>query len=248
MQLRRASRGFTLTELAVVMVIIGFLMIGGMMTFNAQVEQRNYDETQRRLNAAVEAVLAFAVVNRRLPCPAVPAATGVESLSSGSMAAGGNCTTNFGGFLPGETIGFTQIDSDRYGVDAYNNRVRYAVSAAVTGCAGAVTNPHFTSVANLRANGIACRPNDLDVCTSAACTARVVSTQTAAFIVWSPGKNGALLGDYGADEQENANGTALFVSRTPGTASMVGGQFDDIVVVVPVGMVYSRLIAAGVLP
>lgn len=240
MQLRRAQRGFTLTELAVVMVIVGFLVAGGIMTFNAQVEQRNYDETLRRLNAAAEAVLAFAVVNRRLPCPAAPGATGVES------PAGGTCNNPYNGFLPGETIGFAYVDADRYGVDAYNNRIRYAVSkVAPTGCTGSSTAPHFTSVNNLRANGMSCRPNDLDVCTSAACTARVVSTQTAVFIVLSTGKNGALTGTYHADETENTNATARFVSRTPGGS---GDAFDDLVVVVPVGMLYSRLTAAGVLP
>lgn len=241
MQLRPLASGFTLTEVAVVLAIVGFLLMGGIMTFNAQVEQRNYDETVRRLNAAADAVLAFAVVNRRLPCPAAPATTGVES------PAGGVCTNSFNGFLPGETVGFAYLDSDRYGVDAYNNRIRYAVSAAVTGCTGTPTTPHFTSAANLKSNGISCRPNDLDVCTSAACAARVVSTQTAAFIVYSTGKNGADSSGYGADETENTDGDARFVSRPAGTPT-TSGAYDDILVAVPAGALYSKLMTAGVLP
>ncbi len=230
-------RGFSLVELAVVMVIIGFLMVSGIIAFNAQVEQRNYEETMRRLNLAAEYVLAFAIANRRLPCPAAPATTGVES------PAGGNCSSPINGFLPAQTIAFPYYDSERYALDAYGNRIRYAVATAITGCAGTV--PHFTSVNNLKANGMSCRPNDLDVCTSAACTARVVSQQTAVFVLLSTGKNGALTGSYVADENENVNTSATFVSRTPGGGS---DTFDDMVVVVPVGMLYARLTAAGVLP
>ena len=75
--------------------------------------------------------------------------------------------------------------------------------------------------------------------------ARVVSTQTAVFVVLSTGKNGALTANYGADEQENTNATARFVLRTPGGT---GDPFHDLMVVVPVGILYSRLTAAGVLP
>jgi prepilin-type N-terminal cleavage/methylation domain-containing protein len=239
MRLRGTARGFTLTELAVVMAIVGFLVAGAIMTFNAQIEQRNYDETMRRLNAAADAVLAYAIVNRRLPCPAAPNATGVES------PAGGTCTNPYDGFLPAETLGFQHFDASRYAVDAWNNRIRYAVAATVTGCTGTSTLPHFTSVANLKANGMSCRPNDLDVCTSAACAARVVSTSTAVFVVFSTGKNGALTANYGADEQENTNATARFVLRTPGGTA---DPYDDLMVVIPVGILYSRLTAAGVLP
>jgi prepilin-type N-terminal cleavage/methylation domain-containing protein len=239
MRLGGSARGFSLVELAVVLVIVGFLMVSGILAFNAQVEQRNYDETTRRLNLAAETVLAFAIANRRLPCPAAPLSTGVEA------PAGGTCSNSFSGFLPAESLGFAYYDSDRYALDAYGNRIRYAVAAAITGCTGSSTTPHFTSVNNLRANGISCRPNDLDVCTNAACAARVISAQTAVFVVFSTGKNGAVTSAYHADETENTDGDARFVSRTLGGT---GDAFDDLVVAVPVGMLYARLTAAGVLP
>lgn len=239
MQLRRAPRGFSLVELAVVLVIIGFLMVSGILAFNSQVDIRNYEETTRRLNVAAEHVLAFAIANRRLPCPAAPSSTGVESITAGA------CNNSFNGFLPAQTIGFPYFDSDRYALDAYGNRIRYAVASAITGCTGSSTTPHFSSAANLKANGISCRPNDLDVCTGSACTARVVAAQTAVFVVLSTGKNGAFTGSYVADEIDNTNNDARFVSRTPGGGS---DTFDDIVLAVPVGVLYSRLTTAGVLP
>jgi prepilin-type N-terminal cleavage/methylation domain-containing protein len=256
MQLRRAQRGFTLTEMAVVFAIVALLIGGAMMTLSAQVEQRNNDETTRRLNAAAEAVLAFAIVNRRLPCPATAGTTGDEVIVlPGTSATGGACSTNFGGFLPARTLGVQPVDNAGYAVDAWNNRIRYAASAAApTGCTGSSTAPHFTSVANLKANGVSCKPNDLDVCapvdTAIVCTAanRVVSTTTVAFIVFSTGKNGANAAAYGPHETANTDNNATFISHLPSGADSLTGTFDDLMVWVPAGTLYSRLISAGVLP
>ena len=250
MQLARQQRGFTLTELAVVFTIIALLIGGGMMTLSAQVEQRNNDETVRRLNAAAEAVLAYAIVNRQFPCPAVAGATGDEA-----PAGGGACTNWYGGFLPARTIGFQPTDPQGYGVDVWGNRIRYAVANLITGCTGGPPAlPHFTSQLNLKANGVSCRPNDLDVCapvdTTTTCTSanRVVSTQTVGFLVFSTGKNGAIAAAYGPHETANLDGNPAFISRRPSGPEAAGGVYDDLMVFVPASMMYAKLIAAGVLP
>ena len=62
------SQGFSLVELAVVMTIVAFLLGGLLYTLSAQTEQRNFEETRRRLDQARELILAFAIVNGRLPC------------------------------------------------------------------------------------------------------------------------------------------------------------------------------------
>lgn len=237
------SKGFTLTEIAVALVIISLLMTGAIMTLSAQMEQRNFEETQRRLQTAREALLAFALTTGRLPCPAAPNATGDES-----PAGGGACNNWYNGFLPARTIGFQPTDAEGYGIDAYSNRIRYSVSSGVTGSgtcntAGAVCacGNHFTNAGNLRLNGVSCRPSDIDICTTAACAARVASQNTVGIMLFSTGKNGALPPNAG-DEAENLDNDARFVLRTPGP------DFDDIMVIVPVGVVHSRLLAAGLLP
>lgn len=248
----RRQRGFTLTELAVVFLIVALIIGGAIMTVSAQLEQRSREETLRRLNAAAEALIAYAIVNRRLPCPAL-AGTGDEANPGGT----GNCTAFYNGVLPARTIGFQPVDGAGQGIDVWTNPIRYAVANLITGCIGSSTTPHFTNAANLKANGISCRPNDLDVCSSSSGTtatscntaARVASVETVAFVVWSTGKNGGFATTWGADENENGDGDRVFVSRTPSDAQAAAGtHYDDLMVIVPVGIVYSRLISAGVLP
>lgn len=252
------ARGFTITELAVVFAIIALLVGGAMATLSSQVEQRNHDETRRRLDAAAEALVAYAIVNRRLPCPATSGTTGDESPSGG-----GTCTTNFGGFLPAKTIGIQQTDGSGYAIDSWNNRLRYAVVTGITGCTGTSTTPHFTNSTNLKANGVSCRPNNLLICASAtgitegstpSCggtSNQVTGTEVVAFVVFSTGKNGSIASAYGADETENTTNNAagaVFIHRTPTDADSAAGSYDDILVWVPAAVLYSRLITAGVLP
>lgn len=255
----RAARGFTLTELAVVLAIVGLLLAGLLLPLGTQVEQREVAETTRRLEDAREALIGFAIINGRLPCPAIGGTTGDEALASGTAATGGPCTTNFGGFLPARTIGLQQVDAQGYAIDAWNNRIRYAVASTLdtsaVNCA-TPTLPHFTLTANLKANGLSCRPNDIVVCgsssgisgTSCNTAPSVTNQQTVALMVFSTGKNGAIASAYGADEAANLNGDAVFVSRTPSGSDAANGAYDDIMLWVPVGVLYSRLISAGVLP
>src|SRR4051812_18206274 len=129
MTTRRAQIGFTLVEMAVVIAIVGLLITVAIMTIAAQAEQRAVEETRRRLNSAVEALISYAVVNGRLPCPAT---VGAGLYGDENPAGGGTCIMNpnpYVGFLPARTVGFQPTDDLLYGLDAWNNRIRYAVSA-----------------------------------------------------------------------------------------------------------------------
>jgi len=186
------SRGFTLVELAVVLTIVTLLLASLMYTLSAQVEQRNFEETRRRLEQARELIVSFALVNGRLPCPARFTSTasnsaGLESFctaaatSSSSTCVGtetttvqthGTCSNHFDGYVPGASLGAIQTDGNGFAIDAWGNRLRYSVARTNTNCSGTSTPPNtyttmFTSKSSLQQYGISCQPNDLLVCRSA---------------------------------------------------------------------------------
>jgi len=61
------KRAFTLIELAIVLVIIGLLLGGGMGMFSILVKRSKVIETKDNLKANVEAVISYAASNDKLP-------------------------------------------------------------------------------------------------------------------------------------------------------------------------------------
>ena len=273
MNTRRAMRrhahqqadGFTLVEMAVVLAIVGLLIGGMMMTLSAQLEQRQITETTRRLEEARDALIGFAIVNGRLPCPASNAAgTGDEA-----PVGGGACAANYNGFLPARAIGFQPTDSAGYASDSWGNRIRYAVSNTTWASGeGRFTTRHNALSAVPPNNpvpwSITQTPADLLVCSAATgsattCDANssVTNTSTVVAVVYSIGKNGnttydpatnAARAGIGTNEGRNLDGNALFVYRTLDPSTAAGGEYDDIMAWIPVGLLYGKLISAGVLP
>ena len=146
---RRRQAGFTLTELAVVLTIVAILLSSLMWTLQAQTEGRNRDETLRRLEQSKELLLSFAIVNGRLPCPArCSNAPACVDGGDEQPAGGGVCTDGYAGYLPGRTLGFQPVDSAGYALDAWNNRIRYAV-AQISRSVGVVVMPLVVRLAVL---------------------------------------------------------------------------------------------------
>lgn len=252
--MRRAFvAGFTLTELAVVLAIVGLLLGGLLYTLSAQVEQRNREDTQRTLDEARELVIAFALAHARLPCPATAASGGDEDFASGGAAAGGTCSSNYSGYLPAKALGFQPTDSAGYAIDAWGTRIRYAVSKT--------SSSRFTKQhAAADPWNLSTMPDDLVICAAwggnslnCGSAASVTNADVVTAVVWSQGKNFPSVGAGGPDERANNKASApydkgVFVSHPPAPAGAPGGEFDDQLVWIPVGLLYSRMIAAGILP
>lgn len=64
------SRGFTLTEMAMAVVILALLLFAAMVPFSTQIDVRNVAETRRTMDSIKDTLIGFAQTNGRLPCPA----------------------------------------------------------------------------------------------------------------------------------------------------------------------------------
>ena len=248
--IRARARGFTLTELALVVMIIALLGGGLLMTLAAQNENRELAETRRALDVARDALLGFAVANGRLPCPATAASNGRED------PAGGACTITLNGgagsaiqpgFLPAITLGIGPTNNVGQLIDAWGNPVRYAVARM----APVASVNALTTVGALKAAGYTGLTPDLKVCVNlpgpgdATCGANRVATEVAA-VVFSTGKSGAA-GPLGPDEQENMN-IGVAPARNPVFVTHPSlADFDDILVTLSPNVLYGRLVAAGAL-
>jgi prepilin-type N-terminal cleavage/methylation domain-containing protein len=99
------QNGFTLTELTIVLVIVALLIGGLMMPLSAQRDIQNINETRISLAEIKEALLGFAVINGRLPCPSTT--TDPASVNYGIEDATCN---NIEGYLPWKSLGVSEID------------------------------------------------------------------------------------------------------------------------------------------
>lgn len=101
--------GFTLVEMAVVLVILGLVIGGLFVPISAQVDQRNYSETRQRMIEIKEALIGFAILNGRFPCPST--VTNPADAGFGVEAASCSSTAEAEGYLPWKTLGVYDVDA-----------------------------------------------------------------------------------------------------------------------------------------
>lgn len=255
--------GFSLVEMAVVLTIVGVLLAGLLPTLTSQVEQRRRTETNKQLDEIKQALLGFAVSNKRLPCPASSSnSNGLESFCTNALPlscgtrlttfqAHGRCSDP-SGFIPSVTLGLSNADAQGYAIDGWNNRIRYAVTSSLSPSANAYAFTKSDGMANIGLGGLAAAP-DLSVCASAtgitgtACGTAASLTTKGVAVIYSLGRSGTT-SSLGADETANTDGDQVFVSHVPSPASATNGKFDHIVTWLSPNTLYNRMIAAGVLP
>lgn len=245
-----SPRGFSLVEIAVVLVIISVLLTIVAVPVATQIEQRRVDETQKLLENAKDALYGFVAANGRLPCPAV-GATGQES-----PIGGGTCTALVG-LLPAVTLGLSPVDASGFVIDAWADgnplrRVGYAVSnlPLVVVAPAVILTPALTTTDGVKVATMAtvAASAHLYVCstgltaaspaTNCAMTVTML-TDKAPAVLFSLGKNSAT---NSFDEANNQNVDKVFSSGTQ-TAT-----YDDIVVWMSLNLQFDRMVKAGKLP
>lgn len=198
----RKYGGFSLVEMAMVLMIVGLLLGGLLPTISSQIEQQRRNETREQMDEIKDALTGFAIINGRLPCPAqatlvtvannagTEATVGTACSCKGASgndnmiawASGVACTdTSVTGVLPWATLGIDETDAwTRRYTYRVTNRFADQIAANTTDCTPAVSAPAASSFA-------ICSPGVPDVLVTSGGTN--VTTDAPAVIV-SHGKNG----------------------------------------------------------
>ena len=243
----KPQRGFSLVEMAVVVVILGLVLGALLLPLQAQRNQVFQTQTETTMETARRALLGFAQANGRLPCPAVAASNGLESLSGV-----GTCTFKLG-YLPAATLGIRPTNDNGFAIDGWNNLIMYAVAQHHAG--GAAT-PDYTTAGDMNTVGITALQPELRVCltssgvTAAACSGGTESNyaiNNAVAVIYSLGATGSL-GSGGNDEDENPSVPAsdsVFVSHDLTAAGAANGEFDHMFTWISPYVLYNAMIEAG---
>lgn len=244
---RKPIQGFTLAEMAIVVLIIGIVMTMGLKMLTANLENSAYSETTNKQERIKIALISYLRSNGSLPCPdtTVGIAVGTETTPCTTTALQGY------GIIPWQTLGLPR-DAVQ---DGWGNFFSYRVANAnATTVLGGVLAPPLHSKANqnwtVKSGTTAFDVESIKSATvfPAYQSLRINTTggtpesRTAVAVIISHGKNG--LGaktvktaariptaGAGADEVANATvGQTIFVRRpvteSPGAA---GGPYDDLV-------------------
>ncbi len=119
-----STRGFTLLEMSLVLVVMGLVLVGLTRPLLHSREQLLIKREALQVSQAHEALLGFAARYGRLPCPAT-------ELSGGEEAATVDGCQRYTGYLPTVDLGLNgPLDSQGRLLNPWHQPLRYALSAA----------------------------------------------------------------------------------------------------------------------
>ncbi len=234
------------------------LMIAGVLSAMFAIQLAGRAASQRAqvaattlvLSQAREALIGFALVNGRLPRPAISGTNGLENPVA--CASDSVCT----GTLPWVTLGVNKLDS-------WGKALGYSVTREFSQAGLVLTTVPTRKVQSRNAAGaLVFVKGPAGVCVAAGVAAVDVVSDCASAVLFSYGKMnfgitdaGTVLGNMSGppatnlDEVTNSTPTTLtFVQRAAHEdTAATGGEFDDIVIWLSANVLFDRLQKAGVL-
>ncbi len=203
------NKGFTLVEIAVVLVIVGLIFGSILGPLSTQRQNQKIKSTEALIEDFRDALLGYASLNGFLPCPAILTSDGQEERSAGP---GSDCDTEHG-YLPSATLGLNgRFDSNNLITDAWGSPIRYSLN-------------NVSAWAYAKDIQMATPSPTYNICTAAGCGGGTIVAGNVVAVVFSigPDRDAA---PASADQQENLDGDDAFVSHPPAEGGNV--QFDDI--------------------
>lgn len=205
-------RGFTLIEVAIVLVIVGIAAAMLLGASEALMGNQKRQSVRVRLDAVEAALTNFVALNKRLPCPADgriasgAAGAGLEALTPGPGTCVAAVMTH--GVVPWTTLGLAESDA----TDPWNGRLTYRVDPAL---AQAAPLPLLMNMSNCdpSSSGPA-GPGAVCMTPVAPCTGGAGCTSPAAFLA---GK--------GLDVWDNQNGATGWATRQNNSAAGTGAAW-----------------------
>ena len=126
-----SQRGFTLIEMAFVIILIGLIVSGGLFAFTPMLQKARINQTNANLDQIESALELFVIRNSRLPCPADGSLTISDTSGNYGLEqpqGGGTCTiTGANAVIPWKTLGM----DESYSLDGWATRVSYWPSGTV---------------------------------------------------------------------------------------------------------------------
>lgn len=227
-------KGFSLIELAIVLVAVTLLLGGLLVPLSMQIEQQKVRETQKAMEEIKEALIGYAIVKGYFPCPAVSAVNGAEDRVLLPVP---GCNKR-AGFIPWAELGVSRSD-------AWGRLFRYSVSPAFS---SSVPRFALTSTGDISIRATTAAANNM----AAGIPAVVMSHGKNGYLATT--EDGAAIANGSAsntDEQTNAPGSpgTLFVSKIlTENAAAAGGDYDDLVSWVSPNILFNRMVTACKLP
>ena len=227
------QHGFSLLEMAIVLIIVGVMISGIFLPLTKHRELSDYAETQLRLKEIKESLIGYAIINGRLPCP-TSETNPINLLRYGSADPVCSLANDFpgmpleskAGVLPWKDLGVHEVDA--WGIprsdksDLWTGYWMYRVANEFTSAFSLSTLTSASNIQVVKADG----------------SSLTSMTEPAVAVICSTGKNKIADGHNASFETVNP----VYQSDAFSNA------FDDVCVWITRPMLFYRMVQAGKLP